>query len=183
MSTLDEKVQKMRDTVILMYLNNRDAEIECPYYLLYKDEEIVGICKMDAPERWMNKLMRDVLAKKAAELGVDTFLHVSEAWMNSRRLDDSELEEAEKDEDGLPMLGPLKDLPDSIEVFSVMAGDSSGHRISVAWEIDRVTKDESKILVERSRIDNRGEGKIKGDAISPWDLWDRPSLREGVTVQ
>jgi hypothetical protein len=175
---LDEAIEVTKGFYESHYRRDPTFEIRSPFYVILRDGVSIGKRELNFPSRELNKLIRNAVAQAADAFGANMFLYVSEGWMNREIVGNEE--DLEKDEEGLPMTGSIRDKPGSVEVLMIHAGMRSGRRVLVSWRIDRQAKPEEPILIESSRMDS--DVDAESTFISHWDLWDRPSLRREMII-
>jgi hypothetical protein len=175
----DEIIESVRKVLDSAYQTRRSFELPNPFYMVFKDGKQLGLTEMDQGNNTLRLLMRDAVAQTADVMGADAFLHVSEAWVNSN----PEIMKADvrKDVEGLPQVGPLKDLPGTREIVFIFVGERAGRRRMFTYDIRRDAPEGEPILVQSGVLDSAEHGEAQ--IISKWDLWDRPSLKREVELR
>jgi hypothetical protein len=167
---LVDKVEKFAQSQEEIYAEDRKWELPCPHYLLFQGPRLFKMMALAMPRQEALRL-RDGISMASSVFGVDSFLHVSEAYMRTTsEEEDPELFRRVMKE-GLPE-GTLAQDPKSVEVLNVFGGDFEGNRVHIAWAIHREAKEDTEILIKVCEYYSWSSDKNM-EVTSSWDLWKR----------
>lgn len=177
---LDQMLDGIQRQFAERYHEDNEHEIPCPFYLVFKADEVLFRAEMDAPARPLNMLLKHFLRMQANEAGCDAYVYISEGWM--RHFEKDEHEALPIGPNGLPEVEtPISEHPDRVETLILTAGTKSGRRMARICKINRnspAKPEDALTLYQRfDSLDNEEGCGVE----SAWDLWPREDVGSGET--